>query len=59
LPEPDSQAGDFPPNPERAVNWDFGGKTIRGMRFLSAEKWGERYSECTKKFDDIFRKKAD
>ena len=41
------------------ISWDFGGKTIRGIRFVSAEKWGERYSELIKQFDDIFRKKAD
>jgi iron(III) transport system substrate-binding protein len=41
------------------INCDFGGKTIRGIRFLSAEKWGERYSELIKQFDEIFRKKAD
>ena len=40
------------------INWDFGGKKIRGIHFLSAEKWGERYSELIRRFDDIFRKQG-
>ena len=40
------------------INWDFGGKNIRGIHFLSAEKWGERYSELIRQFDDIFRKQG-
>jgi iron(III) transport system substrate-binding protein len=40
------------------INWDFGRKNIRGIHFLSAEKWGGRYSELIKQFDDIFRKQG-
>jgi iron(III) transport system substrate-binding protein len=40
------------------INWDFGGKNIRKVHFLSAEKWGERYGELIRQFDDIFRKQG-
>jgi spermidine/putrescine-binding protein len=39
------------------INWDFGGKTIRGIRFLSAEKWGERYSEIIDNLTTFFVKR--
>jgi len=40
------------------INWNFGGKNIRKVHFLSAEKWGERYGELIRRFDDIFRKQG-
>jgi spermidine/putrescine-binding protein len=39
------------------INWDFGGKTIRGIRFLSAEKWGERCSEIIDNLTTFFVKR--
>lgn len=38
------------------VAWDFGGKQVRGIHVLSAEKWGSRYNDLARQFDEIFRK---
>lgn len=37
------------------IEWNFGGKTVKGLHVLSSEKWGVRYNELVKKFDEIFR----
>jgi iron(III) transport system substrate-binding protein len=38
------------------IAWDFGGKQIKGINVLSAEKWGPRYNDLARQFDEIFRK---
>lgn len=38
------------------MEWDFGGKKLRRVHVLSAEKWGPRYNDLAKQFDQIFRK---
>jgi len=38
------------------IAWDFGGKQVRGIHVLSAEKWGSKYNDLARQFDEIFRK---
>jgi iron(III) transport system substrate-binding protein len=38
------------------IPWDFGGKQLKGIHVLSAEKWGSKYNDLVRQFDDIFRK---
>ncbi|MGH7836019.1 MAG: ABC transporter substrate-binding protein, partial [Candidatus Binatia bacterium] len=38
------------------IDWDFGGKRLKRVHVLSAEKWGSRYNSLIKQFDEIFRK---
>jgi iron(III) transport system substrate-binding protein len=38
------------------IAWDFGGKQIKAIHVLSAEKWGPRYNDLARQFDEIFRK---
>jgi iron(III) transport system substrate-binding protein len=38
------------------IAWDFGGKQIRGIHVLSAEKWGSKYNDLARQFDEIFLK---
>jgi len=38
------------------MEWDFGGKKLKRVHVLSAEKWGPRYNDLAKQFDEIFRR---
>ena len=38
------------------IAWDFGGKPVKGIHVLSAEKWGSKYNDLARQFDEIFRK---
>lgn len=38
------------------IAWDFGGKPLKGVHVLSAEKWGSKYNDLVRQFDEIFRK---
>lgn len=38
------------------MNWDFGGKKVKGIHVLSADKWATRYNELAQYFEEIFRK---
>ena len=38
------------------IPWDFGGKPVKAIHVLSAEKWGARYNDLARQFDEIFRK---
>jgi iron(III) transport system substrate-binding protein len=38
------------------IAWDFGGKQLKGVHVLSAEKWGPKYNELARQFDAIFRR---
>jgi|SRR5262245_4776277 len=38
------------------IPWDFGGKQVKGIHVLSAEKWGSKYNDLARQFDEIFRK---
>jgi iron(III) transport system substrate-binding protein len=38
------------------IAWDFGEKQVRGIHVLSAEKWGSKYNDLARQFDEIFRK---
>ena len=38
------------------MEWDFGGKQLKRVHVLPAEKWGPRYNELVRQFDQIFRK---
>jgi len=38
------------------IAWDFGGKQIKAIHVLSAEKWGPKYNDLARQFDEIFRK---
>lgn len=38
------------------IAWDFGGKQVKGTHVLSAEKWGPKYNDLARQFDEIFRK---
>ncbi len=38
------------------IAWDFGGKQVKGIHVLSAEKWGSKYNDLARQFDEIFRK---
>ena len=38
------------------IAWDFGGKQIKGIHVLSAEKWGPKYNDLARQFDEIFRR---
>jgi iron(III) transport system substrate-binding protein len=38
------------------IPWDFGGRQAANIHVLSAEKWGSRYNDLARQFDDIFRK---
>ena len=40
----------------RDIAWDFGGKPVKGIHVLSAEKWGSKYNDLARQFDEIFRK---
>ena len=37
------------------IEWDFGGRQLKGIHVLSAERWGSRYSDLARQFDEIFR----
>jgi len=38
------------------IPWNFGGKQVKGIHVLSAEKWGSKYNDLARQFDEIFRK---
>src|SRR5713226_3550104 len=38
------------------MEWNFGGKRLKRVHVLSAEKWGPRYNDLVKQFDQIFRR---
>jgi iron(III) transport system substrate-binding protein len=38
------------------IAWDFGAKQVRGIHVLSAERWGSKYNDLARQFDEIFRK---
>ena len=38
------------------IEWDFRGKKVPGIHVISSQKWGPRYNELIKLFDEIFRK---
>ena len=38
------------------IAWDFGGKQVKRINVLSAEKWGSKYNDLARQFDEIFRK---
>jgi iron(III) transport system substrate-binding protein len=37
------------------IAWDFGGKQIKAIHVLSAEKWGPKYNDLARQFDETFR----
>ena len=38
------------------MEWDFKGKKVPGIHIISSKKWGPRYNQLIKQFDEIFRK---
>jgi iron(III) transport system substrate-binding protein len=38
------------------IAWDFGGKQLKGVHVLSAEKWGPKYNDLARQFDALFRR---
>jgi len=38
------------------MKWNFKGKELRSFHMISPEKWGPRYNELVKMFDEIFRR---
>ncbi len=38
------------------MEWDFKGKKVPGIHIISSKKWGPRYNDLIKQFDEIFRR---